>query len=81
MELSVTYRLGPQILLSNTQWPSQRCYAGIHSMRRYIGCETTEINVQRDHVYLTVMVPLKLSVSYFMGQLKGQTAIRLLKQF
>ena len=39
------------------------------------------MNVQRDHLHLVVMVPPKLSVSDFMDRLKGQTAIRLLKQF
>ena len=56
-------------------------YEGIHSVCSYTGCEITEMNVQRDHVHLVVMVPPKLSVSDLMGRLKGQTAIRLLKQF
>ena len=56
-------------------------HEGIHSICSYTGCEITEMNVQRDHVHLVVMVPPKLSVSDLMGRLKGQTAIRLLKQF
>ncbi len=38
--------------------------------------EVVERNVQLDHVHLLVMVPPKLSISAFVGSLKGRTAIR-----
>ncbi len=37
--------------------------------------------MQKDHVHLIVLVPPKLSISDFMGRVKGQTAIKLFKQF
>ena len=45
------------------------------------GCEVVELNVQRDHVHLLVMVPPKVSISTLMGTLKGRTAIRVFKKF
>ena len=44
-------------------------------------CEVVELNAQRDHVHLIVMVPPKLSISELVGRLKGRSAIRILKQF
>ena len=45
------------------------------------GCEVVELNVQRDHVHVIMMVPPKLSISELLGRLKGRSAIRILKQF
>ena len=39
------------------------------------GCEVTELNVQIDHVHLLVLIPPKVSVSEFVGRVKGKTAI------
>ena len=47
----------------------------------YKGCDVIELNVQKDHIHLIIMVPPKLSISELMGTLKGRTAIRILKQF
>ena len=46
-----------------------------------LGCEIVEMNVQIDHVHLLVMVPPKVSVSGFVGTIKGRTAIRVLNKF
>jgi putative transposase len=54
---------------------------GIQAICGYAGCEVVELNVQRDHVHLMVMIPPKISVSNMMGRLKGQTSIKLLNQF
>jgi putative transposase len=54
---------------------------GIHSICGYAGCDVVEMNVKRDHVHLIVMVPPKVSISNFMGRLKGQTSIKLFKHF
>ena len=44
-------------------------------------CEVKELNVQKDHVHLIVMIPPKLSVSDYMGIVKGRTAIRVFNKF
>ena len=44
-------------------------------------CEVVELNVQVDHVHLLVQVPPKLSVSDFVGVVKGRTAIRVFNKF
>ena len=45
------------------------------------GCEVIELNIQVDHVHVLVMVPPKVSISGFVGTLKGRTAIRVLNKF
>jgi len=44
-------------------------------------CEVIELNVQKDHVHLVVMVPPKVSISDYMGIIKGRTAIRVFNKF
>ena len=44
-------------------------------------CEIIELSVQVDHVHLLVLIPPKISVSKFMGIVKGRTAIRVLNKF
>lgn len=43
--------------------------------------EILELSVQPDHVHLVCSIPPKLSVSEFMGFLKGKLAIRLFKSY
>ena len=45
------------------------------------GAEIIELNVQIDHVHLLVMIPPKVSISGFVGTVKGRTAIRVLNKF
>ena len=40
-----------------------------------------EMNVQIDHVHMVCSIPPKLSVSDYMGVLKGKTAIKLFKTY
>ncbi len=44
-------------------------------------CEVVELSVQIDHVHLIVMVPPKISISVFVGIVKGRTAIRVLNKY
>ena len=44
-------------------------------------CMIEELNVQEDHVHLLVLIPLKISVSQFVGTVKGRTAIRVLNKY
>ena len=53
----------------------------IQAICGYAGCEVVELNVQRDHVHLVLMIPPKASVSELLGRLKGQTAMRMFHQF
>ena len=45
------------------------------------GVEIIEFNVQIDHVHLLAMIPPKLSVSDYVGIVKGRTAIRVFNEF
>jgi putative transposase len=44
-------------------------------------CKIIELNVQIDHVHLLVKVPPKISISDFMGIIKGRTVIRVFNKF
>ena len=44
-------------------------------------CEITGLNVQIDHVHLLVLIPPKVSISSYVGKVKGRTAIRVLSKF
>ena len=43
--------------------------------------EVLELNIQIDHIHLVVSIPPKVSVSDFMGTLKGKLAIKLFKSY
>ena len=43
--------------------------------------EIVELNIQPDHVHLLAMVPPKISISSYVGTLKGKTAIRVFNKF
>jgi putative transposase len=55
--------------------------SGIQAICGFAGCEVVELNVQKDHVHLLVMVPPKVSISDLMGRVKGQTAMKVFRQF
>ena len=46
-----------------------------------LGCHIVEVSVQPDHIHLLVKIPPKVSISEFMGTVKGRTAIRVFKKF
>ena len=45
------------------------------------GGEILELNVQVDHVHLLALVPPKVSISGYVGTIKGRTAIRIFNKF
>ncbi len=53
----------------------------IRTFSEQLKCEIKELNVQVDHVDLLVMIPPKISVSNYVGTVKGRTAIRVLNKF
>lgn len=55
--------------------------SGVQAICGFAGCEVVEMNVQRDHVHVVVMIPPKVSVSELLGRLKGQTSMNLFHKF
>ena len=53
----------------------------VKMISRQLGCVIEELNVQKDHVHLLVMVPPKISISKYVGMVKGKTAIRVFYKF
>ena len=53
----------------------------IREQNRQMESEVVELNVQVDHVHMVALVPPKVSISSYMGRLKGKTAIRMFSAF
>ena len=43
--------------------------------------EIIELNIQIDHVHLLAMIPPKISISDYVGMVKGRTAIKIFNHF
>ncbi len=67
-----------RILTGKVATEVERCIRAFSEQKK---CEVVELNVQVDHIHLLVMVPPKISVSDFVGILKGRTAIRVFNKF
>ena len=59
----------------------ERVDQDIRMLSEWLGCEVKELNVQVDHIHLIVSIPPKVSVSVYMGTIKGKIAIKLLKSY
>ncbi len=66
-------------ILTNKVGSEVECCIRTFSAQQH--CEIIELNVQVDHVHLLVMIPPKVSISGFVGTIKGRTAIRVLNRF
>lgn len=53
----------------------------IRLLSERLGCEVIELNVRIDHVDVVVSIPLKVSVSTYMGTIKGKIAIKMCKSY
>jgi putative transposase len=46
-----------------------------------LACHVVEMNAQPEHIHLLVKISPKVSISEFMGTVKGRTVIRVFKKF
>src|SRR5438477_11113079 len=53
----------------------------IRKLSEWLGCEITELNVRIDHVHVVVSIPPKVSVSTYMGTIKGKIAIKMFRSY
>jgi len=53
----------------------------IRAVSDWVGCEIKELNVREDHVHVVVLIPPKVSVSTYVGTVKGKTAIRIFQKY
>ena len=59
----------------------ERVEEGIEQLSQWLNCEVKEKSVQKDHVHIIVSIPPKLSVSKYVGTVKGKLAIKLFQEF
>lgn len=53
----------------------------IRMLSEWLGCEVIELNVRIDHVHVVVSIPPKISVSTYLGTIKGKIAIKMFKSY
>ena len=53
----------------------------IRMLSEWKDCEVIELSVQPDHIHLVVSIPPKVSISDYMGTIKGKLAIKLFKSY
>ena len=53
----------------------------VRKLSEWLGCEVMELNVQAAHVDVVVSIPPKVSVSTYMGTIKGKIAIKMFKSY
>ena len=53
----------------------------IRLFSKKLQCEIVEMNIQKDHIRLIVMIPPKVAISQYIGTIKGRAAVRVFKQF
>lgn len=53
----------------------------IRKLSEWLGSEVIELNVQSDHIHVVVSIPPKISVSTYMGTVKGKIAIKMFKNY
>ena len=56
----------------------ERC---IRAFSEQQGCSIIELNVQEDHVHILVMISPKISISNFVGTIKGKSALKIFAKF
>lgn len=67
-----------RVLQGNVAREVENC---IRAFSEQLSCEVIELSVQIDHVHLVAMVPPKVSISGYVGTVKGRTAIRVFNRF
>jgi putative transposase len=75
---SIHVRISIRILTGKVADEVNLC---IRAFSEQQGAEIIELNIQIDHVHLLVMVPPKISISNYVGTLKGRSAIRVFNKF
>jgi len=53
----------------------------IRMLCEWKNCELIEMNLQKDHIHLIVSIPPRISISEFMGIIKGKLAVKLFKSY
>ncbi|MHC4119157.1 MAG: IS200/IS605 family transposase [Planctomycetota bacterium] len=67
-----------RILTGSLAYEVEQCVRSFSSQR---SSEVLESSVQADHVHVVCMIPPKLSISDYVGIVKGRTAIRVVKKY
>ena len=82
MELQISYSVCTQIQKKSFLWiKKERDRKILRELCEWKGVKIIEAEVCPDHVHMLVEIPPKMSVSSFMGYLKGKSSTMLYEQF
>ena len=82
MALSLSCGLDPEVPLQDiARWGETGSWKLYKSLFRAEKVRNVELNIQVDHVHIIVSIPPKLSVSDYVGIVKGRSAIRVLQRY
>ena len=81
MDMQVPYSVYPEISMkSNYNQLRKDIREIIKDLCKWKGLEIIEGNMMPDHVHILVSIPPKMSVSSFMGYLKGKSAMMIFER-
>ena len=81
MDMQVPYSVYPEISMkSNYNQLRKDIREIIKDLCKWKGVEIIEGNMMPDHVHILVSIPPKMSVSSFMGYLKGKSAMMIFER-
>ena len=82
MELQVPYSVCSEVPTESILWREEGSdRENTETVMRMEGIEIIEAEMCSDHVHMLVSIPPKISVSSFMGYLKGKSSVMLYEQF
>ena len=82
MELQISYRIRTEISSKSFFWEKRAVIGKIlRQLCEWKGVKIIEAEAYLDHIHLFVEIPPKMSISSFMGYLKGKRSTMLFEQF
>jgi putative transposase len=82
MELQIPYRVCTEVPKESILWGEKaRDWEDIRKLCEWKGVNIVEAEICPDHVHMLVEIPPKISVSGFMGYLKGKSSLMIYKEF
>jgi hypothetical protein len=81
MVLPISHSMGSEVPVPCSERNCSRGSIPVHTgFSGRLDCQIVEVNVKADHIHLLVKIP-KVSISEFMGTVKGRKSIRVFKKF
>ena len=82
MELQISYRICAEVSTPSILWREEKSgRRNLAETMEWKGVEIIEGEICPDHIHLLVSIPPKMSISGFMGYLKGKSSLMIFQRF